>query len=205
MEKFGIGQGVLRQEDPRLLRGRGLYVNDVNLPGQTYAIVLRSPHAHAEIRSIDVSTAAAAPGVVAVFTGDDVAADKLGVPGMPAKWKRPDDEPMKYRPQPPLALGRVRYVGDAVALVIAETLDQARDGAELIDVDYDPLPSVTDTAETVAADAPLVWDDYPDNISGQFQSGDADAVEAAFAGAAHITKRAITISRVFAQYMEPRG
>ena len=205
MEKFGVGQGVLRQEDPRLLRGRGLFVNDVNLPGQTYAVVLRSPHAHAEIKSIDVSAAAAAPGVVAVFTGDDIAADNLGVPGMPAKWKRPDGKPMKYRPQPPLALGRVRYVGDPVALVVGETLDQARDGAELIDVDYEPLASVTETAQTVEPDAPLVWDDYPDNVSGLYQAGDAGAVEAAFANAAHITKRRFVISRVFAQYMEPRG
>ena len=205
MEKFGVGQGVLREEDPRLLRGRGLFVNDVNLPGQTYAIVLRSPHAHAEIRSIDVSAARAAPGVVAVFAGNDIAADNLGVPGMPAKWKRPDGEPMKYRPQPPLALGRVRYVGDPVALVVAETLDQARDGAELIEVDYEPLPSVTDTAQTVEADAPLVWDDSPDNVSGLYEAGDAAAVEAAFASAAHITKRRFVISRVFAQYMEPRG
>ncbi|MCZ6589107.1 MAG: xanthine dehydrogenase family protein molybdopterin-binding subunit, partial [Alphaproteobacteria bacterium] len=205
MEKFGIGQGVLRQEDPRLLRGRGLFVNDVNLPGQTYAIVLRSPHAHAEIKSIDIGAAAAAPGVLAIFTGEDIAADKLGVPGMPAKWKRPDGEPMKYRPQPPLALGRVRYVGDPVALVVAETLDQARDGAELIDVDYVSIASVTDTAQTVAADAPLVWDDSTDNDSGVFRAGDAGAVEAAFATAAHITKRRFVISRVFAHYMEPRG
>ncbi len=205
MEKFGVGQSVLRHEDPRLLCGRGLYVNDVNLPGQTYAIVLRSPHAHAEIKSLDVSATKAAPGVLAVFTGEDIAADNLGVPGMPAKWKRPDGEPMKYRPQPPLALSRVRYVGDPVALVVAETLDQARDGAELIDIDYEALPSVTDTAQTVEADAPLVWDDYPDNISGLYQAGDAGAVEAAFASAAHITKRRFVISRVFAQYMEPRS
>ncbi len=205
MEKFGVGQGVLRQEDPRLLQGRGLFVNDVNLPDQTYAVVLRSPHAHAAIKSVDVSAATAAPGILAVFTGDDIAADNLGVPGMPAKWKRPDGEPMKYRPQPPLALGRVRYVGDPVALVVAETLDQARDGAELVEVDYDPLPSITDTAQTVADDPPLVWDDYPDNISGLYQAGDSAAVEAAFANAAHVVKRRFVISRVFAQYMEPRG
>ncbi len=105
MGKFGIGQSVRREEDPRLLTGRGLYVNDVNLPGQSYAIFLRSPHAHAEIKSIDAAAAKAAPGVLAVSsTGEDVAADGLGYPGMPAKWKRPDGAPMKYRPQPPLAL-----------------------------------------------------------------------------------------------------
>ena len=205
MVKFGIGQGVLRQEDPRLLRGQGLFVSDINLPNQTYAIVLRSPHAHAEIKSINIHKALSLEGVIAVYTGEDILADKLGVPGMPAKWKRPDGAPMKYRPQPPLALGRVRYVGDPVALIIAETLNQARDGAELIDVDYEPIPSVTDTEQTVMNASAVVWDDYPDNISGQYQSGDADAVKSALASATHVVKRRFVISRVFAQYMEPRG
>ncbi|MBO6784380.1 MAG: xanthine dehydrogenase family protein molybdopterin-binding subunit, partial [Alphaproteobacteria bacterium] len=205
MGKFGIGQSVRREEDPRLLTGRGYFVNDVNLPRQAHVHILRSPYAHADIRSIDTSAAEAAPGVVAVFTGEDVAADNLGVPGMPAKWLRPDGEPMKYRPQPPLAVGRVRYVGDPVAMVIAETLNQARDAAELIDVDFDVLPSITDTAQTVEDGAPRVWDDYPDNIAGLFQKGDADAAEAAISGAAHVVKRRFVISRVFANYMEPRG
>jgi carbon-monoxide dehydrogenase large subunit len=165
VEKFGIGQGVLREEDPRLLRGKGLFVSDVELPGQTHAVVLRSPHAHADILGIDISAAAGLPGVLAIYTGEDIAADNLGVPGMPAKWLRPDGQPMKYRPQPTLALGRVRYVGDPVALIVAETLDQATDAAETVMVDYAPLPSITDTAQTVQSDAPLVWDDYPDNVS----------------------------------------
>jgi len=205
MGKFGIGQGVRREEDPRLLTGRGYYVDDVNLPKQAYTHILRSPHAHADIRSIDTTAAKAAPGVLAVFIGADVVADGLGFPGMPAKWKRPDGQPMKYRPQPPLATDRVRYVGDPVAMVIAETINQARDAAELIDIDFNMLPSITDTAQTVEADAPLVWDDYPDNISGMFQSGDADAADAALSGAAHVIKRRFVISRVFANYMEPRG
>ncbi len=205
MEKFGIGQGVTREEDPRLLKGRGLFVNDVNLPDQSYAVVLRSPHAHAEIRSIDTSAAAALPGVLAVYTGEDVAADNLGVPGMPAKWLRPDGEPMKYRPQPPLALGRVRYVGDPVALIVADTLAQAHDAAEAVAVDYLPLPSITDTARTVDADAALVWDDSPDNVSGLFQVGDAAATETVFSRADRIVSRRFVISRVFAQYMEARG
>ncbi|CAN0453820.1 unnamed protein product, partial [Discosporangium mesarthrocarpum] len=205
MEKFGIGQGVTREEDPRLLKGNGLFVNDVNLPGQSHAIVLRSPHAHADIASIDTSMAAAMPGVLAVFTGEDVAADNLGVPGMPAKWLRPDGDPMKYRPQPPLALGRVRYVGDPVALIVADTLAQAQDAAEAVMVDYQPLPSITDTARTVDTDAPLVWDDSPDNISGLYQAGDDAATEAAFARADRIVSRRFVISRVFAQYMEARG
>jgi aerobic carbon-monoxide dehydrogenase large subunit len=205
MEKFGIGQGVTREEDPRLLRGKGLFVNDVDLPHQAYAIVLRSPHAHADIRSIDVTAASVLPGVLAVYTGEDVAADNLGVPGMPAKWLRPDGEPMKYRPQPPLALGRVRYVGDPVALIVADTLDQARDAAEAVEVDYAPLPSITDTARTVDSDAPLVWDDYPDNVSGLYQAGDAAATAVAFAKAHRVVSRRFVISRVFAHYMEARG
>ena len=205
MQKFGIGQGVLREEDPRLLRGRGLFVNDVSLPHQAYAVVLRSPHAHADIGSVDIAAAAALPGVLAVYTGADVAADDLGVPGMPAKWLRPDGQPMKHRPQPPLAIGRVRYVGDPVALIVAETLDQACDAAEAVEVDYDPLPSVTDTARTVEPGAPLVWDDYPDNVSGLYVRGDAAATEAAFAAADRIVRRRFVISRVFAHYMEVRG
>ena len=205
MEKFGIGQGVTREEDPRLLKGRGLFVNDVNLPDQSYAIMLRSPHAHADIVSIDASVATELPGVLRVFTGEDVAADNLGVPGMPAKWRRPDGGSMKYRPQPPLALGRVRYVGDPVVLIVAETLAQAQAAAEAVMVDYRPLPSITDTALTIDADAPLVWDDSPDNVSGLYQAGDDAATEAAFAEADLIVSRRFVISRVFAQYMETRG
>ncbi len=205
MGKFGIGQGVLREEDPRLLKGRGIFVNDVSLPNQAHALILRSPHAHAEIRSIDTSAASALPGVLAIYTGEDVAADGLGVPGMPVKWVRPDGAPMKYRPQPPLAVGRVRYVGDPIAMVVAETLEAAKDAAEAIEIDYGPLPSVTDTAHTVDPDAPVIWEDGPDNVSALYQAGDAAAADAAIAKAAHVTKRRFTISRVFAQYMEARG
>ena len=205
MEKFGIGQGVQREEDPRLLRGNGLFVNDVELPGQAHAVVLRSPHAHADILGKDTSAASDLPGVLGIFTGEDIAADNLGVPGMPAKWLRPDGQPMKYRPQPPLALGRVRYVGDPVALIVAETLDQATDAAETVMVDYGPLPSITDTAKTVDPDAPLVWDDYPDNVSGLYQAGDEAATDKVFETAHTIVKRRFRISRVFAHYMETRG
>jgi carbon-monoxide dehydrogenase large subunit len=205
MTKFGVGQGVPREEDPRLLRGRGLFVNDVSLPGQAHAVMLRSPHAHAAIRRMETGAAAAAPGVFAVFTGLDVAADKLGVPGLQIRWLRPDGKPIKYRPQPPLALGRVRHVGDPVALVVAETLDAARDAAELIEIDYEVLPSVTDTAHAVEPGAPVIWDDYPDNVAGLYQAGSAEKVAAAFARAAHVARRRFVITRVFAHYMEPRG
>ena len=205
MTKQGIGQGILREEDPRLLRGQGLFVNDFNLPNQLHAILLRSPHAHAEIRDIVVSEAQSLPGVLAIFSGADVLADNLGVPGMPAKWLRPDGQPMKYRPQPPLAINRTRYVGDPVLMIVAETVSEAWEAAELVTIDYHLLPSVTDTAQAINATVPRVWDDYPDNISGAYQAGDETAVEEVFAAADVIVRRRFVISRVFAQYLETRG
>ena len=177
MGQFGIGQSVRREEDPRLLQGRGNYVNDVNLPLQTHCYIFRSPHAHAEITHINTSVAANAPGVVDIFIGDDVAADNLGTPGMAAKRKRPDGSDMWAPPQTPLALGRVRYVGDPIAMVIAETLDQAKNAAELIEIKFDTLASVTDTADTVDPDSPPVWEQCPDNISNVFEIGDAETTE----------------------------
>src|SRR6187399_2525704 len=179
MSKYGIGQPVLRFEDPRLLRGQGRYINDVNLAGQVYAVFVRSPHAHATIRSIDTEAAKAAPGVVAVYTGHDVKADGLGMPKANMPRKRPDGKPM-YAPQrPPLVTDRVRYVGDPVAMVIAETLALAKDASELVAIDYDPIPSVTATEDTVKPGAPAVWDDCPDNISNNVERGKkADTDEA---------------------------
>ncbi|MEE2662290.1 MAG: xanthine dehydrogenase family protein molybdopterin-binding subunit [Pseudomonadota bacterium] len=205
MAKHGIGQGILREEDPRLLRGQGLFVNDFNLPNQLHAILLRSPHAHAEIRDVVMSEARSLPGVLAIFSGQDVLADNLGVPGMPAKWLRPDGQPMKYRPQPPLAINRTRYVGDPILMIVAETVSEAWEAAELVNIDYHLLPSVTDTAQAINVTAPRVWDDYPDNISGAYQAGDKTAVEEAFAAADVIVRRRFVISRVFAQYLETRG
>ncbi|MEC7490314.1 MAG: xanthine dehydrogenase family protein molybdopterin-binding subunit [Pseudomonadota bacterium] len=203
--KFGIGQGVLREEDPRLLRGNGLFVNDVNLSGQAYAVVLRSPHAHANIKWIATTHAKSLPGVLDVFVGEDVKADNLGVPGMPAKWLRPDGVPMKHRPQPPLAVGRVRYVGDPVALIVAETLAQAQDAADAIRVEFTTLPSVTVTEAALVDGTPVVWDEYPDNVSGLYEAGSAEAVKAAFVQADRVVRRRFVISRVFAQYLETRG
>ena len=205
MSKYGIGQPVLRFEDPRLLRGQGRYINDVNLHGQAYAVFVRSPHAHANIRSIDVEEAKKAPGVLAVYTGHDVVADGLGMPKANMPRKRPDGKPM-YAPQrPPLITDRVRYVGDPVAMVIADTLAEAKDAAELVNVDYEPLPSVTSTADTVKPGAPAVWDDCPDNISNFVERGNKAATDEAIKGAAKVIKRRYVITRVHAQYMEPRG
>ncbi len=205
MGEFGIGQPVARFEDPRLLRGQGRFVNDVNLAGQAYAYVLRSPHAHARIRSIDTAAAAAAPGVLAVYTGDDLAADGLGTTSMALKRQRPDGSPMFAPPHPGLARGRVRFVGDPVALVVAESVVQAKDAAELVAVDYEPLPSVTATAEAARPGAPPVWDECPDNVSNVWEIGDRTATDAAFARAAHVVRGRYVISRVHAQFMEPRG
>jgi len=204
MAKFGIGQSVTRFEDVRLLKGEGRYLNDVNLPGQAHAVVLRSPHAHARIRGIDVDRALKAPGVLAVYTGADVERDGLGTMKMTLRRKRPDGTPMFAPPHRGLTQERVRYVGDPIAFVIAETLGQAKDAADLVQVDYDPLPSVTSTAAAGPGSAP-VWDECPDNVSNVYEAGDKAAVEAAFARAAHVVRRRYVITRVHAQYMEPRG
>jgi carbon-monoxide dehydrogenase large subunit len=204
MAKFGIGQSVTRFEDVRLLKGEGRYLNDVNLPGQAHAVVLRSPHAHARIRGIDVDRALKAPGVLAVLTGADVERDGLGTMKMTLRRKRPDGTPMFAPPHRGLSQERVRYVGDPIAFVIAETLGQAKDAVDLVQVDYDPLPSVTSTAAAGPGSAP-VWDECPDNVSNVYEAGDKAAVEAAFARAAHVVRRRYVITRVHAQYMEPRG
>ena len=203
MGQFGIGQPIKRFEDQRLLRGEGRFHNDVNLPGQTHAVIVRSTHAHARIRSIDSTAALASPGVVAVFTGADLARDNLGTMQMTLKRKRPDGSPMFAPPHRGLTPDRVRYVGDPVAMVIAETLAQAEDAAERLRIDYEPLPSVTSTAEAIGG--PAVWDECADNVSNLFESGDKATTDAAFAKAHRVVRRRYVITRVHAQYMEPRG
>jgi carbon-monoxide dehydrogenase large subunit len=205
MTKYGIGQPVSRFEDPRLLRGQGRYQDDVNLAGQAYAVFLRSPHAHARFRVIDITAAASAPGILAVYTGEDVARDGLGTMAMRLQRKRPDGSPMFARPHPGLVRDRVRHVGDPVAMIVAETPAQAKDAADLIAVDYEPLSAVTDTAAAARPGAPPVWDECPDNVSNLFEAGDKAATDAAFARAAHIVRRRYVISRVYAHYMETRG
>ena len=205
MGQYGIGQGIRRFDDARLLKGEGRFHNDVNLPGQVHLVVLRSPHAHARIRSIETAAARAMPGVVAIFTGADLARDGLGTMKMTLKRTRPDGSPMFAPPHKGLSSERVRYVGDPVAVVIAETLAQAKDAAERVDVDYDPLPSVTDTAAAAAPGSPRVWDESPDNISNVFTAGDRAAAEAAIATAPHVIRRRYVITRVHAQYLEARG
>ena len=204
-DKFGIGQPVRRYEDVRLLTGRGHYQDDQTFPRQSWCIFVRSPHAHANIRGIDTTEARAAPGVAAVYTAADYNADGLGMPKANMPRKKRDGSPM-FAPQRPALIGdRVRYVGDPVAMVIAETLEQAKDAAELVVVDYETLPSVTNVADAAAPGAPTVWDENGDNISHTFDRGDKAATDAAFARAAHVVRRRHVITRVHAQFMEPRG
>jgi carbon-monoxide dehydrogenase large subunit len=205
MGEFAIGQGVSRFEDPRLIQGGGSYTDDVQLPGMAHGIVLRSPHAHAKIKSINIDAAKAAPGVLAVLTAADFKAHGYGDLPVPGGLKRRGDQPM-YKPRYPiLADGVVRWVGDGVAFVVAETVAQALDAAEMIEVDFEPLPSVTSTAEAVKPGAPKVWADAPDNISFVAIFGDKAATDAAFAKAAHVVKGHFDINRVTAATMEPRG
>jgi carbon-monoxide dehydrogenase large subunit len=205
MGEFAIGQSVRREEDPRFLTGRGEFLDDVNLDGQTYGYVLRSPHAMARIVSIDTTAAKASPGVAAVLTGDDWAAENYG--GMPCEEnrKKADGSPMFHPVRPALVTGHVRMVGDYVAFVVAETRMQARDAAELIDIDYEILPSATSIKAAIAPGAPAIWPENPDNHCYTHTQGDLEAVEAAFATADHILTRTLTVNRVTAVTMEPRG
>jgi aerobic carbon-monoxide dehydrogenase large subunit len=203
MGPFGIGQPITRFEDARLLRGEGRFIHDVHAADEAYLVLVRSPHAHARIRAIDVALARAAPGVVGVFSGEDLAADGLGTPEVTFPRKRPDGSPLFWRAHPGLVIERVRYVGDPLVAVVADSLQRAKDAAELVAIDYEDLPSVTDTL--AAAGAAPVWEECPDNVSNVFEVGDAAATETAFSRAARIVKGRYVISRVHAQFMEPRG
>src|SRR5947209_13286034 len=205
MREFGIGQSLPRSEDHRLLRGRGRYTDDIVLPRQGWLYVLRSPHAAARIRAIDTTAAAAAPGVLAVLTGKDADADGLGTFTSRVTRPRPDGQPNFVPPFRVLALDRVRRVGDAVAVIVAESLAEAKDAAELVEIDYEELPSVTATAEAARPGAPAVWDEVPDNVCFLYELGDRKAVDAAFAGAAHVAELDFTVSRVSTNSMEMRN
>lgn len=202
--QFGIGQSVLRKEDPKFLTGRGRYVSDLVLARQTHAVFVYSPHAHAEVKSIDTAEAAAAPGVVAVLTGADYAGDGMG----PTGGVMPEDMggPPGYRTMHmPMAIDRVRFVGERVAVVIAESEAQARDAADLIVIDYAELPAIVMAEDAVKDGAPLVYDEAANNTSFTLRLGNADETEAAFARAHHVTKLHLHNNRLDAVTMEPRG
>jgi len=187
------------------VRGGGRYVDDIVLPGMLFGFVLRSPHAHAVIRLIDTATAEAAPGVRAVLTGAEWQASGFGDLPVPGGMKRRDGSSMYRPPFPALVKDRVRWVGDYVAFVVADTLAQAMDAAELVDVQYEPLPAILSTADAAKPGAPLVWDDCPNNICFNHLGGDKDKTDAAFASAAHVVRHRLVINRVTAATMEPRG
>ena len=200
-----IGASVKRTEDIRFITGKGHYVDDVNRPGQAFAYFLRSPHAHATIDKIDLTAALKAPGVVAIFTGDDIAADKVG--GLICGWMihSKDGSPMKAGAHPALAQGKVRYVGDHVAVVIADTYAQARDAAEKIEVGYTELPAVADTASAAHSGQAQIHDAAPGNTVYNWHLGDKAATDAAFASAEHVTKIDLVNNRLIPNAMEPRA
>ena len=201
----GIGASVRRKEDARFLNGRGNYTDDINRPGQLHAYIRRADRPHATIKDINTSAAAKAPGVVAVFTGADLAADNVG--GLPCGWQihNKDGSPMAEPPHPVLAIGKVRHVGDPVAVVIAETKQAAKDAAEQIVIDYQDLPAAASLRDAIAAGAPTVHDEVPGNICYDWHIGDKAVVDAAFAKAAKVVKLDLTNNRLIPNAMEPRA
>ncbi len=209
----GVGKPVPRREDERLVTGRGCYSDDFNLPGQIYAVLVRSPYAHARIRGIDAAGALATAGVTAVLTGRDAAHDGLKpIPYRPISpnphevaLKNRDGSPVFLAPYPALSLDTARFVGAAVAVVVAETVAAAKDAAERVAVDYEPLAAVTATRDAIAADAPRVWNEIASNVCVDCDAGDAAAADAAFRRAAHVVRLETTINRVTGVPMEPRA
>ena len=201
--KFGIGQPVPRTEDPVLVRGAGCYTDDLKLAGEAYAVMVRSRFAHGIIKRIDTTAARAMPGVLGAYTGADLA--EYGTLKCIVPFKNRDGTPMRMPPRPALPTDKVRFVGDPVAFVVAETPLQAKDAAEAVEIDIDPLPAVTTPKAAAAPDAPLLHEEAPGNIALDYHYGDADAVAAAFAKAAHITRVKLINSRVVVNAMEPRA
>ncbi|TMJ25052.1 MAG: xanthine dehydrogenase family protein molybdopterin-binding subunit, partial [Alphaproteobacteria bacterium] len=205
MGATGVGAPVRRKEDQRFITGKGHYTDDINRPGQSYAYFLRSPHPHAKIKSIDRAAATQLPGVIAVLTGSDLASDKIG--NLICGWMitSKDGSQMKMAPHPAIAHAKANFAGDAVAVVIAETLAQAMDAAEKIKVDYEILPSVVDTAQAQAGNAPQIHEVATRNTIYQWHLGDAQAVEAAFKAAKHVTKLDLLNNRLVPNAIEPRA
>jgi carbon-monoxide dehydrogenase large subunit len=203
--KFGIGQPVPRKEDPTLLQGRGRYTDDLNVDGQAYGVIVRSRVAHGTLNGIDISEAAGMPGVLGIFTGADLLAAGIGM--MPKGFLMANRDGTKMAPpeQPPLTVDKVRHVGDPVAIVVAETAKQAKDAAEMVFLDIEALPAVTDAAAAAAPGAPLLYDTVPDNVILDFHFGDAAKVDAAFAAAAHVTRLKLRNNRIVVSQMEPRS
>ncbi|CCE06631.1 putative carbon-monoxide dehydrogenase large subunit [Bradyrhizobium sp. STM 3843] len=204
LQKFGVGQPVRRKEDDTLVRGQGKYTDDVNLPGQAYAWIVRSSHAHGRIKAIDTAAAKAMPGVLGVWTGADLAAANYGpfTCGLPLKNR--DGTPILQTNRMALPTDKVRFVGDPVAFVVAETMNQARDAAEAVEVDIEPLPAVTNAEEATKPGAPQLYDHIPNNVALDYHYGDTAKIDEAFAKAAHVTRLDILNTRIAVVPMEPR-
>ena len=205
MTKFGVAQPVRRVEDPRLLKGAGSYTADYSVPGMLHGVVLRSPHAHAKILSLDVSAAAAVPGVHAVFTNEDLKADKIGLLPVLVELDNRDGSKQVSPPRHTLAEGQVRHVGEPLAFIVAETMQAARDAAEAVMVDYDILESVTDLATATNSGVPQVWPTAPGNLCFDWEVGPKDETEALFKSAAHVTKLTVVNNRIVVNSMEARA
>ena len=203
LAKFGVGQPVLRTEDPTLVQGKGHYTDDIALPGQVYAVMVRSPHAHGTINGIDTGEAASMPGVLGVYTAADLEA--YGTFKCIVPFKNRDGSEMKKPARFALAKGKVRFVGDPVACVIAQTAAQARDAAEAVGLDIEPLPAVTLASEAAQPGAPQLFDDVPNNVALDYHYGDSVKVAAAFDAAAHVTKLSLRNTRLVVAAMEPRA
>jgi len=202
--RFGASRTQKRVEDDRLLKGQGLFSDDRNFPGQAWLTVMRSPHAHARVATIDVSAAAAAPGVLAVYTIAELKADGLQRMPFPPLFKRGDGSPMAAPPRHALAEGTVYYAGQPVAAVVAQTREQAQDAAELIAIDYEELGAVTDVADAMRAGAPQLWPEAPGNVSAEARIGDAAKCDAAFAAAYRVARVSLDNQRLIAMALEPR-
>src|SRR6267142_971355 len=205
LDRFAIGQPVPRSEDPVLLRGEGHYADDVSLPGQAYAVMVRSGYAHGIIRGIDAAAARAMPGVLGVYTAADLEAAGIGPLPPRQVMNNRDGTPMLSPVRYALATNKVRYVGEAVAAVVAETLAQAKDAAEAVQVEIEPLPAVTTPSAAVAPDAPILYEDVPRNVGLEFHFGNSERVAAAFAGAAYVTRLQLRNNRIVVNALEPRS
>ena len=203
-DRFAIGQPVPRSEDPVLLRGEGRYSDDVSLPGQAYAVMVRSHHAHGVIRKIDTA-ARSMPRVLAIYTAADLAAGGIGPLPPRQVMNNRDGTPMLSPVRYALATDKVRHVGDAVAVVIGETVAAAKDAAEAVGIDIEPLPAVSEPDQADAPGAPQIYDEVPGNVGLDFHYGDSEAVAAAFARAAHVTRLDLRANRIVVNAMEPRS
>ena len=202
--KFGIGQPAYRKEDDRLLRGEGRYTDDIQVPGQAYGVMVRSQLAHGILHGLDIEAAQKLPGVLAVYTSTDLIAAGYGSLPCPVPLKNSDGSEMVKPPRHALAVDKVRYAGEGIAFVVGDSLTAAKDGAELVVADIEPLPAVTDLAEAAADGAPQLFDEVPNNVCRDWRTGDEAAVDKAFAEAAHVTRLRLVNNRIVVAAMEPR-